>query len=84
VFLVNRSQNEAITTTISWQGASPGAVTTMYQLSGSDPKAINTFAQPELIVPQQLAGPTIRNGQLTLQLPPLSFTVLATNSYREA
>jgi alpha-N-arabinofuranosidase len=84
VFLVNRSQHEAITTTILWQGASPNSATTLYQLSGNDPKAVNTFEQPHLITTQRLAGPAIHNGQTTVHLPPLSFSVLITQGYSES
>lgn len=81
VFLVNRSHNEAITTTVSWQGMSPGRVTKVHQLSGNDPKAVNTFEQPDLIVPRFLAVPPIHDCQTSLQLPPLSFTVVTTDGY---
>jgi len=57
VFIVNRSQHEAVTTDIGWQGAAPTQVPAAYQLSGSDPKAVNTFAQPNLIGPKPLDGP---------------------------
>jgi alpha-L-arabinofuranosidase len=82
VFIVNRSQNEAMTTDIGWQGAAPTQVAAAYQLAGSDPKAVNTFAQPNTIAPKQLDGLKIDDGKLTLSLPPLSFTVVTTNGYR--
>jgi len=82
VFIVNRSQHEAVATDISWQGAAPAQVAAAYQLSGSDPKAVNTFAQPNLIGPKQLGGLRIEDGRITLRLPPLSFTVVTTTGYR--
>jgi len=81
VFIVNRSQHEAVTTDIGWQGATPAQVTAAYQLAGSDPKAVNTFAQPNLIAPKQLDGLRIDDGRITLRLPPLSFTVVTTTGY---
>jgi alpha-N-arabinofuranosidase len=81
VFIVNRSQNEAVTTDIGWQGAAPSQVAAAYQLSGSDPKAVNTFAQPNTIAPKQLDGLRVEEGRITLRLPPLSFTVLTTDGY---
>jgi alpha-N-arabinofuranosidase len=81
VFIVNRSQNEAVTTDIVWQGAAPAQVPAAYQLSGSDPKAANSFAQPNTIVPKQLDGLSMRDGRITLRLPPLSFTVVKTAGY---
>jgi alpha-N-arabinofuranosidase len=81
VFIVNRSQHEAVTTDIGWQGAAPSQVAAAYQLAGSDPKAVNTFAQPNTIAPKKLDGLRIENGRITLRLPPLSFTVVATTGY---
>ena len=81
VFIVNRSQSEAVTTDIGWQGATPSQVAAAYQLSGNDPKAVNTFAQPNAIAPKQLDGLKIEDGKLTLRLPPLSFTVVKTAGY---
>ncbi len=84
VFLVNRSQHEAVTTEIAWQGAAPGRATAIAQLSGSDPKAINTFERPDLLVPQTRGEQTVADGRLTLQLPPLSFTMVTTAGYAKA
>jgi alpha-N-arabinofuranosidase len=81
VFVVNRSQHASITTEITWQGAAPTQVQTIQQLSGSDPKAINTFEQPATIVPHQCATVPITAGRLSLELPPLSFTVITTTGY---
>jgi alpha-N-arabinofuranosidase len=81
VFLVNRSQTETVTTEVSWTGAAPARVTSVQQLAGSDPKAINSFEQPDTIVPQTLANPEVRDGRLSISLPPLSFTVVATGGY---
>ncbi|MBC8077370.1 MAG: alpha-N-arabinofuranosidase [Chloroflexales bacterium] len=81
VFLVNRSQHETVSTDIAWQGAAPTRATAVYQLAGSDPKAINTFERPDTIVPQRLEGEQIRDGRMTLRLPPLSFTAVTTAGY---
>ncbi|HJZ49979.1 MAG TPA: alpha-N-arabinofuranosidase [Roseiflexaceae bacterium] len=81
VFLVNRSQNEAVTTDLIWQGAAPARVSAIYQLAGTDPKATNTFDQPDTIVPKTLDGMPVRDGRITLRLPPLSFTVVTTAGY---
>ncbi len=82
VFLVNRSQQEPVTTDIAWHGAAPSAVSAIYQLSGTDPKAVNTFEQPDTIVPVRLGGMPVQDGRITLRLPPLSFTVVTTEGYR--
>jgi alpha-N-arabinofuranosidase len=81
VFVVNRSQTEAVTTDVVWQGAAPARVTAIHQLAGSDPKAINTFEHPDVVIPKQLDGVPVRDGRITLRLPPLSFTVVATGGY---
>jgi alpha-L-arabinofuranosidase len=81
VFIVNRSQHEAVTTDISWQGAAPGQVAAAYQLSGNDPKAVNSFAQPNTIAPKPLEGLKINDGRIALRLPALSFTVVTTTGY---
>jgi alpha-L-arabinofuranosidase len=81
VFLVNRSQHEAVTTDVIWQGAAPTRAPAIYQLYGADPKAANTFEQPDLIVPKQLDGMPVRDGRITLRLPALSFTVVTTAGY---
>jgi alpha-N-arabinofuranosidase len=79
VFLVNRSQAEPLTTTIRWQGAAPQQVLTATQISGDDPKQINSFDRPDAVVPRSIAVPRIEHSQLTIELPPLSFTVLTTS-----
>jgi len=76
IFLVNRSQHDVLPAEIVWQGMAPRAVTAIYQMAGQDPKAANSFAQPDLIVPAQLAGMPVVDGTVRLELPPLSFTVL--------
>jgi alpha-N-arabinofuranosidase len=81
VFLVNRSQHEAVTTEVIWHGARPTQAPAIQQLSGADPKAANTFEQPDLIVPKLLDGIPVHDGRITLRLPPLSFTVVTTAGY---
>lgn len=81
VFIVNRSQTEAVTTDVTWQGAAPSRVSAIHQLANSDPKAANTFEQPDTVIPKQLDGVSMRDGKLTLRLPPLSFTVVSTAGY---
>lgn len=78
VFLVNRSQSQALQTEVRWQGRAPAQVTAITQLSGDDPKAANSFARPDLLVPRELPGGPVVDGGYTVSLPPLSFTVLRT------
>jgi hypothetical protein len=39
-------------------------------------QAANTFEQPNRLTPQTLAGIPVVEGEVTVSLPPLSFTVL--------
>jgi alpha-N-arabinofuranosidase len=77
VFIVNRSQTASELVRVVWQGWSPGKAVQMYQLAGDDPKLTNTFDQPDRIVPADRGQVTLVDGEATLTLPPLSFTVLA-------
>jgi alpha-N-arabinofuranosidase len=76
VFIVNRSQSEAVPTHIIWQGAAPAQIEAIYQIAGNDPKAANTFEHPQTIQPIKLSGGAVVDNSLMLNLPPLSFTVL--------
>lgn len=81
VFLVNRSQHEAVTTEIAWTGAAPGQAVAIHQIADTDPKAVNTFEQPDNLVAKALDGMPVRDGKITLSLPPLSFTAVVTGGY---
>ena len=76
VFVVNRSQTEAVSTEIIWQSEAPHQIAGVYQIAGADVKAANTFEHPNTIVPRQIAGGPMDGNTLSLQLPPLSFTVV--------
>lgn len=76
VFLVNRSQSEAVVTDLVWQDGQAIRIEQAWQLAGNDPKAINTWEAPERIIAKTIPLPAIDAGRATLQLPPLSFTVL--------
>lgn len=77
IFIVNRSQSEAVVTDLIWQATAPTRVNAAWQLSGSDPKAVNSWENPNLITAKPLNTPLISAGKATLSLPPLSFTVLS-------
>ncbi len=77
VFVVNRSQIEAISTEITWQSEAPRQVQAVYQVAGTHPKAANSFESPNVVVARQLAIPPLDGKKLTLELPPLSFTVIS-------
>lgn len=83
IFVVNRSQTESVTTEIAWHGARPQQVPAVYQLAGTDPKAVNTFEKPDTLVSKPISGVDIKDGLITVSLPPLSFTVVTTAKYGE-
>jgi alpha-N-arabinofuranosidase len=78
VFIVNRSQADAVLTELAWQDGRQVTAIAAWQLAGTDVKAANTWVQPNRIVPQAVAAPQIREGKTTLRMPPLSFTTVLT------
>jgi alpha-N-arabinofuranosidase len=80
LFVVNRSQSEAITTEFIWQDGQAFQINAAWQLAGNDPKAVNSWDAPERIVAKAISVPTVDRDRATLNLPPLSFTVLTSRS----
>ncbi|HEX5941916.1 MAG TPA: alpha-L-arabinofuranosidase C-terminal domain-containing protein, partial [Anaerolineales bacterium] len=78
VFLVNRSQTESVLTDLVWQDGQGLESEKAWQLAGTDPKAVNSWDSPEQVVAKAVLVPAVENGRATLNLPPLSFTVLTT------
>jgi alpha-N-arabinofuranosidase len=77
IFIVNRSLTEPVTTEVIWQSGTPQQVVEAYRIAGSDPQWANTFENPQVIVPQPVTGLQMDGNQLSLSLPPLSFTVIS-------
>ena len=78
IFIVNRSQAEAVVTDVVWQHGSPDCVAEAWQLTGADVKEVNTWDEPNRLRAKPIQPPAVVDGKVTLQLPPLSFTVLTT------
>jgi alpha-N-arabinofuranosidase len=76
IFLINRDQIKAISTSIVWQDGKTVRVDKAWQLVGSDPKETNSWEEPNRLVTKAIDAPTIDEGQMTINLLPLSFTVL--------
>jgi alpha-N-arabinofuranosidase len=76
VFLVNRSQSEAVVTDLVWQDGQAVQVENAWQLAGSDPKEVNTWEVSEGVIAKPIPTPGVEAGIATINLPPLSFTVL--------
>ncbi len=80
LFLVNRSQSEAVVTDLVWQDGKAVRIDQAWQLAGSDPKEVNGWDAPNRLAAKAISAPTVDNGRATLSLPPLSFTVLSTRA----
>jgi alpha-N-arabinofuranosidase len=80
VFVVNRSQTEAIETNIKWQDSCGVQIVKAWQLAGSDPKEANSWDAPERLVARTIDAPVLDDGRATMAFPPLSFTVLSTRN----
>ncbi|MBX3001637.1 MAG: alpha-N-arabinofuranosidase [Caldilineaceae bacterium] len=78
IFIVNRSQTDAIAAELIWQDGEPVTFDAAWQLAGSDVKAANTWDDPNAITARSIAVPQMANGKATIQIPPLSFTTLTT------
>ena len=80
VFIVNRSQTETVATDINWQDGKGLQIEKVWQMAGDDPKAMNTWETPDRVVAKEISAPQVDNGRSTINLPPLSFTVLTTRT----
>jgi alpha-L-arabinofuranosidase len=80
IFIVNRSQTDTVATEIAWQDGKVVNIDKAWQLAGSDPKAVNTWEAPNQLAAKEIAVPAVAAGRTTLNLPPLSFTVLSTRA----
>ena len=78
VFLVNRSQTKTVITDLIWQDGQAFQIEKGWQLAGSDPKAVNSWDAPQEVVAKSIPAPAVEDGRVTIDLPPLSFTVLTT------
>jgi alpha-N-arabinofuranosidase len=76
VFIVNRSQTDAVTVDLCWQDLAPDCLDAVYQLAGNDPLAVNTFENPNNITAVPVTPPLVTDKKTTLTLPPLSFTAI--------
>ena len=80
IFIVNRSQTETLTTNIEWQDIKSTQIEKAWQMAGDDPKACNSWEAPDRVVAKEITKPVMDNGRCTINLPPLSFTVLSTRT----
>jgi alpha-N-arabinofuranosidase len=81
IFVINRSTTDTVTTEIVWQDGKAITLDEVWQLTDTDPKAMNSWENPNRLVAQQIEEkPVVDNGRSTINLPPLSFTVLTTHT----
>ncbi|MDR6904877.1 alpha-N-arabinofuranosidase [Agromyces sp. 3263] len=78
VFLVNRSQDEALTLTIDIATLGGDlSVLEAHTLSDDDVYAKNTLEEPERVAPRANDSVGIDGGELTVTLPPVSWTAIS-------
>jgi alpha-N-arabinofuranosidase len=72
LFLVNRSLSEPATVLLDNPGLRLTGVLSAELVSGPTPEAKNTFEQPQVVGLRPFSAIELRDGQASLQLPPLS------------
>ncbi|HWV49803.1 MAG TPA: alpha-N-arabinofuranosidase [Microbacterium sp.] len=77
VFLVNRSQTEAITVTVDVAELGATAIAEAVTLWDDDVYAKNTLADQNRVGLKQLEGAALDGGVLTVTLPPVSWSAIA-------
>jgi len=77
IFLVNRSVDEAATVTIDVSALPSATVTAAVTLSDDDVYAKNTLADQDRVGLLANESVTVQDGQLTITLPPVSWTALS-------
>lgn len=77
VFLVNRSQTEALTVTVDISGLGEVSVLESHTLTDDDVYAKNTLEQPERVAPSANESIVIDGGELTITLPPVSWSAVS-------
>jgi alpha-N-arabinofuranosidase len=72
IFLVNRSLTETAPVVMEYTGGQILSVQSGEIITGDSPKNRNTFEKPKLITVQPYDGITLQDGQVSLELPPIS------------
>jgi alpha-L-arabinofuranosidase len=80
LFIINRSQTDAVPTDIIWQDGKPIRMENSWQVAGTDPKQTNTWDAPDQLTAKPILIPALDGDHSSLILPPLSFTVITTCS----
>ncbi|MCP2635845.1 alpha-N-arabinofuranosidase [Microbacterium sp. HD4P20] len=77
IFLVNRSQTEALTVTADVSSLGDVAITETHTLADDDVYAKNTLEDRERVAPRPNDSAGVADGTLTITLPPVSWTAIA-------
>ncbi|KQQ92645.1 alpha-L-arabinofuranosidase [Leifsonia sp. Leaf325] len=77
VFLVNRSQTEAITVTVDIGGLGSVGILETHTLADDDLTAVNTLQDPERVGVHANDSAAIDGRELTITLPPVSWTAIS-------
>lgn len=77
VFLVNRSTGEPVTLTVDIAALGEVSLLESHTLADDDVYAKNTLAEPERVAPRANDSVRIEGGELTVTLPPVSWTALS-------
>ena len=77
VFLVNRSQTDEVTLTISVPALGDVSVREAHTLADADSTAANTLAQRERVGLAKNTSVSVTDGEITVVLPPVSWSALS-------
>jgi len=77
VYMINRSVDDPVMVAVDARATAASRIETALTIAGPDPDAVNTSTQPNNVVPRELAGIEIDDGQVTLVVPPASWTLLS-------
>jgi alpha-N-arabinofuranosidase len=75
--MINRSVDDPVMVAVDARATAASRIETALTIAGPDPDAVNTSTQPNNVVPRELAGIEIDDGQVTLVVPPASWTLLS-------
>ncbi len=76
VFAVNRSLTEPLVLSADVRSLPSARVVEHVALHDSDRDAINTKDQPDRVVPRSMPAPSLADGHLEAELPPLSWSLI--------
>jgi alpha-L-arabinofuranosidase len=77
VFLVNRSTDESLAVTVDIAGLGDVSLLEAHTLADDDVYAKNSLAEPERVAPSVNDSVRLAGGELTVTLPPVSWTALS-------